>query len=101
MGGLVYFILEEHNGEKWVEFLRLAARPNTFRSLLSWSSKWFSGTVVKTFVLKRGKNHAQRIENAQRPYRLRRVPFCECHGVWDGEKMTHQPLCIYDGEFDA
>lgn len=76
---LLYFILEDQTSEGWEEFLRLAAKPGTIRSLLAWAAEWF------------GHRHCHQ-------WRLRRVSCCEPHGWWDGEQMTHRPLCCESRE---
>lgn len=97
---ILYYILEEYNGKEWTVFLYLAAKRGTFRSLLEWSSGWFTNNR-KIFVARQGASQAEQIKTAPPPFRLRRVPFCQYQGLWDGEKMIHKPICNCDGDSNA
>jgi len=92
-----YYILEEQVNGNWKEFLRLAAKFGSLQSLLSWSAGWFSN-ATKTFAVKLESGAVSK-SNKSNNWRLRRVAHCDPHGWWDGEKMTHRPLCI--GGYDA
>jgi len=72
---MLWYILEERIDGKWRMFLQLGCKLGHTRSLLTWAAGWFDYSNAPDWRL------------------LRVSQPLEWHGIWDGERMKHRPLC--------